>query len=141
MNLISFLLNYTSVHSQHSQTQIIKSYMAYKLICHQSHKINRNGDCDMMTKWKTKWKVSKEKTTMGKPSLMKQIHCDKRSFIVKEKPFPTLYWLIDNLLRKIFIAPKAFELFIHMSCFYGWCICDHDWNLWLNLTSFWRFTS
>ena len=73
--------------------------------------------------------------------LMKQIHCDKKSFIVKEKPFPTLYWLIDNLQRKLFIAPKAFELFNYMSCFYGWRICDHDWNLWLTLISFWRFTS
>lgn len=61
------------------------------LICHQLHKINHNGDCDMVIKWKTKQKVSKGKTTMGKPSLMKEIHCNNRSFIVKEKLFPTLY--------------------------------------------------
>ena len=54
-------------------------------MCHQSHKINHNEDGDIVTKWKTKENYPRK--LQGKSSPMKQIHYDKRSFIILRKTF------------------------------------------------------
>ena len=59
--------------------------MACKTMCHQSYKTNHNEDGNMVTKWKTKENYPRK--LQGKTSPMKQIHYDKRSFIILRKTF------------------------------------------------------
>ena len=61
-----------------------------------------------------KWKMDKEHSKVKKPIMwetfpIEQIHCDKRSFIMKEKQFPKFYCFKNFfffLKKEIFIVSK-----------------------------------
>ena len=71
-------------------------------MCHQSHKITHKEMAIWWQSEKPKENYPRKKPLRGKFFSIKQIHYSKRNLTIIRKPFPRLYWPIDNLQKKPF---------------------------------------